>query len=204
VTAVPRSGAGSAEPSDGEPGPGESQTPERGGAAPPERAVRYELDVRNERAIAWLRIVGSVVVAGGVIWLLSLGPGLIGVVLGAVGGLASLGWLLVGLRGRKRANEHAGAHYLEVSDEGFVLAEGAKVQRVRWSEVKSVAVDEDRLVVRVERKGAEPGVVVEPRYRGQSVYALAEALAPRLAKPAEEPQEPPSPSPSDAKEAEGK
>jgi hypothetical protein len=162
------------------------------------------MDVRNERAIAWLRIAGAVVVAGGVIWLLSLGPGLIGITLSVLGGLAALGWLLVGLRGRKRAAEQAGAYYLEVSDEGFVLADGPRVERVSWGDVRSVAVDEDRLVVRVERTGEKPGVVVEPRYRGQSVYALAEALAPRLAKPPREHHEPDSPPGSDANETEGK
>jgi hypothetical protein len=163
---------------------------------------RFELDVRNERAIATLRLAGAVVVAGGVVWLVSLGPGLIGIVLSVLGGLAALGWLLVGLRGRKRAAHQASAHYLELSDEGFVLADGARVERVSWSEVRSVAVDEDRLVVRVERDD-KAGLVVEPRYRGQSVYSLSDALSARLAKARPEPHELPPPNEPGAAAPEG-
>jgi hypothetical protein len=44
------------------------------------------------------------------------------------------------------------------------------------SDVESVRVDEDRLVVCIDRRGDSP-LVVEPIWNGGSVYALAEAVA---------------------------
>jgi hypothetical protein len=64
---------------------------------------------------------------------------------------------------------------LRLDEEGLHLEEGERRTDVPWGVVDAVEVDEDRLVVRVVRRGDDP-LVVEPIWRGTSVYALADAV----------------------------
>ncbi len=118
-----------------------------------------------------LRVVAAVVVslAGGA--LVAGGMGAIGWLLVLVGWLAALGWVAMAARSRKRL-AHAADHWLELGPDGLTMALGAEPTRVPWSEVQAVVADEDRVAVRVERRGA-PALVIPLIWRGAGLHDLA-------------------------------
>lgn len=137
--------------------------------------MRFELDAGAERATANLRLFGAVVVSGCAIWMAASDPSALGWFFVIFAALFALGWTAAGMRGRRRARQTEG-HFLEVRDDGLLLADGARRLQVPWNEVDTVDVDEDRLVIEVRRRTGDP-IVVQPRYRGIGLHELGRVLA---------------------------
>lgn len=135
---------------------------------------RFELDVAAERSTGNLRLVGAALVAACAVWIALSDPSALGWVATAVAALASVGWLVSWLRGRRRSRR-AEDWYLELGDDALTLAEGAERLQVPWTDVKEVQVDEDRLIVRLDRNDGKP-VEIQPRYRDTGLYELGEAI----------------------------
>ncbi len=91
-----------------------------------------------------------------------------------LGTLVSAGWVVAYRRSRTRAAQ-AARHFLEISEAGLTLAEGEEEHHIAWTEMETVEVDEERLVVSVARKEAAP-LTIQPRYRGVSLEELAAAI----------------------------
>lgn len=124
----------------------------------------------SEGAVARLRIVAAVAVGLGALWLAAVRPSA-GAWLCILAGLgASLMWLAMGMRGRRRAAS-AERHRLDLEPTGLVLVEGPEERRVDWGAVESVTVDEERLVVSIRVRG-DRDLCIEPRYGGLGAYAL--------------------------------
>lgn len=135
---------------------------------------RFEADVRAERATANLRLAGSAVVLACAVWMMATGPGALGWLFAILALLAGLGWAAAGLAGRRRAGR-APESFIEVGPEGVLLADAGRRLQIPWSEVGNVRVDEDRLVIALERRSGDP-FVVQPRYRGVGLHELARVL----------------------------
>lgn len=132
----------------------------------------FEHDARNEAAVVLVRavaIVGTLVSIGGLALAL---PTWVGGVFALLGLAAIAGWTVMVLRGRARVRSRVS---LDLAPERLRYEDGSRVSEVAWEDVESVAVDEDRLDVVVERRGAEP-LRVEPFFKGASVYELADAI----------------------------
>ena len=132
----------------------------------------FEHDAKNEAAVALVRavaIVGTLVSIGGLAFAL---PTWVGAVFTLMGLAAVAGWTVMVLRARARVRSRVS---LELAPERLRYEDGAHSSEVSWTEVESVSVDEDRLDVLVERRGAEP-LRIEPIFRGASVYELADAI----------------------------
>lgn len=128
----------------------------------------------SERSVARLRLVAAAVVGVGAVWLALLGPPPAGW-LCVVGGLgASIMWLVMAFRARRRTAD-ADRQRLVLGPDGLALVEGARERTVPWDAVDAVEIDEERLVVRVLVRGEEP-VAIEPRYGGLGAYDLREAI----------------------------
>jgi hypothetical protein len=135
---------------------------------------RLGLDVRAERSVARLRLVGAVVA-------LSMGTVL------AIGGAGSVGWTLIGLSwliglawvgayfAAKRKARRADAWFVEARSNELVVALGREPTRLRWSDVRGVDVDEDRLDVVVRHTNGE--LRIPSVWQGVGPHALAERLA---------------------------
>jgi hypothetical protein len=135
--------------------------------------VRLPLDLRAERAIARLRASAALIVVLASGWLLALPYPLPRLFALAGFGFALL-WLVRAARTRRQIRG-AADHYLELDREALRLREGERSERVPWSEVDSIAVDEDRLLLRVARRGGPP-LEIEPRYGRMGLYELFEAI----------------------------
>ena len=135
---------------------------------------RFELDVRAERAIGNLRLGGAILVGACAVWIAVSGPSALGWLAAGVAALACLGWVIAWIRGRRRSGG-AGEWYLELGEDTLTLAEGPRRLQVPWREVDEVLVDEDRLVVRLQR-GTDKPVDIQPRYRNTSLHELGEAI----------------------------
>ena len=136
-------------------------------------SLRFPLDARSERQTASLRVVAALLalLAGG--WLLALPYPLL-----YLFALASLAFAVIflGSAARMRTRSlRAQDHYLDLGPDALRVREGDRVQIVPWGEVRSVRVDEDRLVVWVDR-GTGPSPELEPRYRGLSLHGLGAAV----------------------------
>lgn len=137
-------------------------------------AERFTMDVAAERAIAGLRLVGAATIVGASGWIAVTRPGLVVAGVAAFGLLIAVFWVVSWKRADKRLRDSQ-RWFLELGDDELVLSEGERVVRAPWPSVRSVEVDEERLVIVVTRAGGEP-VVIEPRYRGVSIEALASAV----------------------------
>jgi hypothetical protein len=132
--------------------------------------MRYEVDVSAERADGRLWLATAVVCGTAGVWLLIAGSSTVTFLVGVSGVLAGLGGIAAWQRRRRRA-PRAKDEWLEVAPDALTLADGTDRHHVEWSEVTGVEVDEEKLVLRVERCGRPP-VVVEPRYRGAGLHEL--------------------------------
>lgn len=130
---------------------------------------RYESDARAELQALRLKGIAGVVALGAGIWLLVL-PDWLPRTFGFAGCAFGALWIRRWTRGAAPPS----SAYLELRDDALVRRTGETVEVVPWSEVRDVEVDEDRLVVRVERAGSEP-IWIEPRY-GLALYALRDEL----------------------------
>jgi hypothetical protein len=138
--------------------------------------VRFELDTRAARETSALRALAAIVVLIGAIWLFTL-PFAVPRVFALAGLVFAVFWLRGAAKRRARL---PALHYLELGREALVLHDGDSEQIAPWAEVESVAVDEDRLVVIVARRG-RPALAIEPQYRGVTLHALAERIQQALA-----------------------
>ena len=139
----------------------------------PHMPVRYELDVRAEREAALLRggAAALAVIAG--LWLFAL-PYPVPRLFAAAGFVFAVLWMVRAARIGHRIRNPA-EHYLELDRDALRLREGERLHELPWTEIASVSIDEDRLVLRIARR--QGGVVeVEPRYRGVALPALCDAI----------------------------
>lgn len=132
-------------------------------------ARRYESDARAELQALRLRGVAGIVALVAGAWLLAL-PDWLPRVFGLAGCAFGVLWIVRWKRGAAPPS----STYLELRDDALVRRTGDAVEVVPWSDVRDVEVDEDRLVVRVDRAAAEP-LWIEPRY-GLALYALRDEL----------------------------
>lgn len=139
--------------------------------------IRFELDDRAEQGATALRVGAALVTMLAGAWLLLLPysvPRLF-----AVAGFCFAGlWLVRAVRARRKArllHPEEPRDYLELRPEALCLRQGGTERVIPWGEVVSVAIDEDRLLVVVERKNAS-AIMLEPQYRGTALRPLAEAV----------------------------
>ncbi len=139
----------------------------------------FRLDVHAERADARLRLAGAIVCGVGALVIASLGPTLVGWVVVIAAVFASLGWTASWNAARRRTAAPR-RYALTLTRASLTLDEAGRATTLAWGDVRGVDVDEDRLVVRVHRRTGDAPLLIEPRYEGLSVYALADALAARV------------------------
>lgn len=130
---------------------------------------RYEHDANAEREALRLRGAAGLLALISGAWLLLM-PDLVARLFGIAGCAFGLIWLARWRRGAAPPS----VTYLEVRDDALVRCEGAITDVVPWSDVNEIDVDEDRLLVRIERREGAP-LRIEPRY-GLGLYALADEL----------------------------
>jgi hypothetical protein len=130
---------------------------------------RYALDTEGERTALRLRGIAGLVALAASLWLLLL-PHLLPRLLAVVGCAFGVVWLARWRRGVPRS----GDGFLELRDDALVRRAEGREDVVPWRAMRDVQVDEDRLVVRVERLDAEP-LLIEPRY-GLGLYALCDEV----------------------------
>lgn len=132
----------------------------------------FEHDVANEASTTALRTVAVVVTLGAIVALAFTLPNWVGLFFAVLGVAAAAGWTAMIARARRRV---AGAVTLRLTPDGLHYLDGVSTLDLPWSEIDAVDVDEDRLDVRIARRGAAP-LRIEPMFRGASVYQLADAI----------------------------
>lgn len=147
--------------------------------------------MRSERELRVFRTVAASVVGSVALVVIALSPGFRGWACGGVSLLFAIGWAMAARHARRRidAPEEWGVD-LEPTHLG--LREGPGRHRtVPWPEIRSVEVDEERLVVQVSRGRGVPPLRIEPRFGGLGAYELADAVetARRAAAPDAAPDE---------------
>jgi hypothetical protein len=140
---------------------------------------RLELDVGVDRSVAGLRTLGAVAVLPASALLALVRPDGPGLILASLGALFGVGWIFAARRSRRRVGE-AARHALVLTRDGLTLEQGEGAVDLAWREVTEVDVDEERLQVRVHRRGGDP-LRIEPHFRGPTaeglgVYALQERV----------------------------
>lgn len=152
-------------------------TQEMSAAEPPDLGplvVRFSVGADDQRSVARVRRVSAGVSAVGAVLLL-LADIPIAVFLAAVLALLmSLVWFGQA-RTAERVAKSVERYYLSVHRDGFLLSEGNQLHRVRFSDVREIAVDEERLDIVVTRAAKEP-LRLEPRYPGVEIHALVHTL----------------------------
>jgi hypothetical protein len=132
----------------------------------------FEHDRRSDRSVAMLRAVGAVLAVVCVLWLGVVLRNWVGLLMGLLGILSALVWAAMIAKARRRAREGVS---LRLTPEGLVYDDGGRRTEIGWPDVCSVEVDEERLVVRVERADGE-AEQLEPMFHGVGVYDLADAV----------------------------
>ncbi len=132
------------------------------------------LDRQAERSAALLRLVAALVVALGAIWLVLLSPPVWVWACAALAIAASIMWIVMGLRARRRLVD-AARHRLVLDEHALSLVEGDDERQIPWGAIESIALDEERLVVRVNVRDEER-LDIEPRYGGLGAYDLEAAI----------------------------
>ncbi len=130
---------------------------------------RYELDAKAELGALRLRGVAGLIAFGAGAWLLTLPqtlPRLFALAGCAFGALWIARW--------KRGVTPASEAYLELREDALVHLAAGRLDVVPWREVREIGVDEDLLVVRVERTDGA-SLLIEPRY-GLGLYALCDEV----------------------------
>ena len=130
---------------------------------------RYELNARAELQALRLRGVAGLVALAASAWLLAL-PDVLPRLFALPGFAFGALWIARWRRGVSPPSEA----YLELREDAFVRRSAERLDVVPWHEMRDVEVDEDLLVVRIERAGTEP-LLIEPRY-GLGLYALCDEV----------------------------
>lgn len=142
-----------------------------GATVPPAR--RLELDAGAELSVRRLRLLAASIVGTSAGYLVLTGSGFPRA-LGALSFMAVAFWLLASRRASQRlANRER--YYLTLDGEGIELAVGAQSTHVRWHEIERGLVDEDKLVVRLERR-ERPALELEAQWSGLGLYGLLEEI----------------------------
>lgn len=136
--------------------------------------VRFELDERAERGSAVLRMVAALLTIAAGIWAFAL-PYLAPRLFALAGFAFAALWLVRALRMLRSGRRTPSAHYLELRDNALCLREGSEEQIVPWEEITQIAIDEDRLLVVVERRNSA-ALLLEPQYRGVGLRPMADAV----------------------------
>jgi hypothetical protein len=136
--------------------------------------VRFAVTADDQRSVARVRLVSAGVSGVGAVLLL-LADLPIAVFMAAVLALLmSLVWFGQA-RTAGRVARNVERYHLSVYRDGFLLSEGEHVQHVRFSDVREIALDEERLDIVVTRAAKEP-LRVEPRYPGVEIHVLVRTL----------------------------
>ncbi len=149
-------------------------------------ARRYEVDVENERAVSQLRTAAATIVLLGCFWAAMQHPNTIGWIVITLSLLGVAAWVV--LVRRSRSVLSAPERYALTLDEaGLTLDEGDVHEAVRWPDLASLEVDEDRLVIVVRRRDGTTFDIL-PRYAGIGVHDLCREIEEerRVALPAAE------------------
>jgi hypothetical protein len=119
-----------------------------------------------------LRLIGASAVLLGAAWLSWVHPSPRAWASAVLASVVALYWIGASFRSRRQARTLGMLH---LRPDALVLESDADIARVEWSRVRAIEVDEERLVVRVEREGEEP-LIIEPLWRGVGVDELARAI----------------------------
>jgi len=146
-------------------------------------ALRRELVASSRDAHATGRLRQGAAIVGG----LASGALLLGqlpvtiALVGLTGALVAVAWWRRGTRDVERARAPA-ADGLWIHENGLALRQDGAEQWVPWGGVQRITIDEEILVVRLER-GALPTVTIEPRYADIAIDELAGTLAEAAGRP---------------------
>jgi hypothetical protein len=135
---------------------------------PERRRLRYAVSM--EREIAIFRLGAALLVLPASVAVLVLARPLAAQVFALVGIAVSIGWLIAFLRARTRRDDAPDRH-LDIARDGLTIALDGPPISVRWSEIESVEVDEERLVVAMRTLGGEV-IDVPPVWEGVGLDEL--------------------------------
>jgi hypothetical protein len=107
-----------------------------------------------------------------VIWLGFVLKNAVGLGFGLLGTLVAVVWAVMIAKAKKRARGHVA---LCLTRERLIYRDGIDTFEIAWTDVHSIEVDEELLVVLILRSSGSP-VRVEPLFRGMGVYDLADAV----------------------------
>ncbi len=107
-----------------------------------------------------------------VVWLGFVLRNWIGLGFALIGGLFVLIWAGMVAKARKRAHLRVA---LRLTPEALHYEDGVSESAIAWGDVRSVEVDEERLVVRIEHAAGEPQLL-ESMFVGVGIYDLADAV----------------------------
>lgn len=132
----------------------------------------FEHDLANDHSVMLLRGIAAVWTLACVVWLGLVLRNWVGLLMGLLGTLFSLVWAGMIAKARKRASTRVA---LRLTPDALVYEDAGRRSEVPWAEVRAVEVDEERLVVQVDRLEGEP-VLLESMFRGVGVYDIADAV----------------------------
>jgi hypothetical protein len=135
---------------------------------------RFDVAPGDQRTLALVRGGAALLAALGSVALLLADVPLPVFMAALLGLLMALVWLGQARRAL-RVSRTAGAHYLGVYRDGFVLAEGERVTRVPFGRVDGLDIDEERLDIVVKLSTGET-LRLEPRYPGVAIHDLVRSL----------------------------
>lgn len=135
---------------------------------------RLPLDARASDA-GLVRFWAAIAAIIGAIWLAVSQPPVWAWIAVAAAAFIAVFWLRR-WRGSRAAAAAPEAHYLELGEDGFTLAEAGAAERVAWARVRAVEADEERVAVRIDLADAADSLYVEPTYGGLGLYELEAAM----------------------------
>jgi hypothetical protein len=131
------------------------------------------LDIEHERSSARLRLAAAVIAAVGGGWLAWVDTS-IWMRLTALASWMFAARFVAGYRKARRLDPND-AHYLEITPEHLILAQGAQHRTIPFAQLDRIELDEDRIAV-VLCLGTGEELTVEPVYGGLGQLELAETL----------------------------
>lgn len=134
---------------------------------------KLELDAGAELSVRRLRLLAASVVGTMGAYLVLMTGG-VPRAIGACSFLAVGFWLIASRRASQRV-DNAEHYYLALDVQGLELALGAESTSVPWHEIVATEVDEDRLVVRLERAD-QPDIELEAQWSGLGLYGLLDEI----------------------------
>jgi hypothetical protein len=143
--------------------------------------LRLMLDVETEESNAHLRLgAAALAVLGGawLLWVERTEPNWVLILVALASIVFALRWLTA-YRKQRVVTATAAAHYLEITAERVILAEGSHQRSISCERIRAIELDEDRLAV-VLRLYTGDTVVIEPVYGGLGLRELGETLHRRL------------------------